>query len=192
MTIQELFIASNDVLLNAVAHINEDQWRLALPLWAARKPTNLRQAVQYHTYDDAWVPDVLAGKTAADVGDRYEWLLTNDDVIANYRKYNQIASDAVKTLSDDELGRTAHLSYGDFPVREYLQHIISFRAFRAYDFAKLIGADAALDPGFVQALFDEFSPVIEDYRHMGVFPPAIDVPADADLQTRLMAMVGRP
>jgi len=192
MTIQELFIASNDALLRVIMQITDDQWSLDLPKYAVMKPSKLKTAVQYHTYDDAWVPDVLAGKTAADVGDQYEWLLASDDVLNNYSKYNAVASDVVRSLTTTDLDRIAHLSYGDFSVHDYLQHIVSFRAFRAYDFAKLIGVDATLPDDLVQALLDEFSPVIESYRQMGVFPPAVPVADDASPQAKLMGMAGRP
>ena len=68
---------------------------------------------------------------------------------------------------------------------------MSVRAFWPYDIAKLIGADTAMADDFVHALMDEFSPVIEGYRQMGLFPPAIDVASDASPQTKLLAMVGR-
>lgn len=189
MTIQQLFVQSNQALLRSIQQIEDHQWDLEMPAGTSSKPTTLKQAVQYHAYDDAWVPDVLAGKTIAEVGDVYEFLLTSDDVKAEYEKYNQRASEAVQDF--DDLERITHLSYGDFPARDYLQHIISFRAFRSYDIAKLIGADTTMSDEFIQALLDEFSPVIEGYRQMGVFPPARDVPADASPQTKLLAMVGR-
>lgn len=189
VTIQELFIMSNQALQQVVAQIADEQWDLMMPEGTSMKPATLKAAVQYHTYDDAWVPDVLAGKTKAEVGDVYEQLLSSEDVQANYEQYNRRASDAVRGF--DDLDKITHLSYGDYPAREYLQHIISFRAFRSYDIAKLIGADTTMADDFVQALLAEFSPVIEGYRQMDVFPPAIEVPADASPQTKLLAMAGR-
>jgi hypothetical protein len=38
---------------------------------------------------------------------------------------------------------------------------------------------------------EEFSPVVEGYRKMGLFPPEVEVPSDASPQARLLAMVGR-
>lgn len=189
MTIQELFIASNQELRKVIDQIADDQWDLAMPAGTSMNSTNLRDAVRYHTYDDAWVPDVLAGKTAEEVGDIYESLRTNENVKANYDHYNEIAINAVQDFSD--LSRITHLSYGDFTARDYLQHIVSFRAFRSYDIAKLIGVDTTMPDDFVDALLEEFTPVIEGYRQMGVFPPAIEVPDDASPQTKLLAMVGR-
>jgi hypothetical protein len=189
MTIQELFISSNEALLIVIRQIGGDQWDLDMPAGTSREPTKLKQAIRYHTYDDAWVPDVLAGKTKEDVGDKYEYLLSADDVLNNYIENNELASGTVQDF--DDLDMVTHLSYGDYPARDYLQHIISFRAFRSYDIAKLIGIDTTMDAEFVQALLDEFSPVIEGYRQMGVFPPALEVADDASPQTKLLAMVGR-
>lgn len=191
MTIQELFVTSNQELQKAIDQIREDQWKLDMPPGTSSKPSTLQAAVRYHTYDDAWVPDVLGGKTKQEVGGIYESLLdeANQDTKASYARYNQRAIEAVREF--DDLTRPVHLSYGDFPARDYLQHIISFRAFRSYDIGKLIGADTNMDPEFVQALLDEFSPVIESYRQMGVFPPALEVTDNASPQTKLLAMVGR-
>lgn len=189
MTIQELFIQSNETLKSVIDQITDDQWQLDMPAGTSKNPTKLQQAVNYHTYDDAWVPDVLAGKTKDEVGDMYEFILSASDSKAQYDTYNTAAVEAAREFQ--ELDKTVHLSYGDFPARDYFQHIISFRAFRAYDIAKLIGADTKLPDDFVQALWDEFTPVIEGYRKMGVFPSALEVPEDADLQTKLLGLVGR-
>jgi len=189
MTIQELFVAANRALLQSVSQIKPHQWDIPLPEESSTRPTNLRDAVRYHTYDDAWVPDVLAGKTAEEVGDGYEPLLKNEDVLAEFTKYNELASQTVGGF--DDLDRVVHLSYGDFSAKEYLQHITSFRALRAYDIAALVGADTKMADDYVDALQHEYEPEIEFYRQVGVFPAAVEVPADADKQTKLLAMFGR-
>ena len=189
MTIQELFTTSNHALRKVVDQITEDQWNLAMPPGTSTEPTTLRSAVSHHAYDDAWVPDVLAGMTKEQVGNIYEQVLTDKDTKENYDYFNERAIDAVIQFND--LGRITHLSYGDFPAKDYLQHLVSFRAFRSYDIAKLIGADTTMADDFVQALLEEFSPVIEQYRQMGVFPPAVAVPDNASPQTKLLGMVGR-
>lgn len=189
MTINELFIRSNEELKKVFDQINDDQWDLNIPAGVTRNPATLRQAVNYHAYDDAWVPDVLAGKTKDEVGDKYEFIMTSADTLNDYAKYNAQAIDTVRGFT--EMDRVAHLSYGDFSARDYLQHITSFRALRIYDIAKLIGISTKMPDDLVQGLWDEFSPVVEGYRQMGIFPPAIEVPEDADLQTKLLGLVGR-
>ena len=40
----------------------------------------LREIIGYHAYDDAWVPDMLAGRTMAEVGaDAFKGDLLGDD-----------------------------------------------------------------------------------------------------------------
>lgn len=188
MTIQELFIHSNNALASVVEQISGDQWAMPLPAGTSRDPTDLRTAVNYHAYDDAWVPDVLAGKTAEEVGTVYDYLRTTTDTLAEYQQHQQRANQAVQPFT--ELDRVTHLSYGDFPARDYLQHITSYRIMRAQVFARMIGTHLQLDPDFVVALQTEYAPVIEGYRQMGVFGPAVEVAEDADAQTRFFAMLG--
>jgi hypothetical protein len=191
MEIKDLYVASNQAEQRVVAQIAEAQWRLAMPEKITRVPMTLEAAVRYHIWDDAWLPDVLEGKTKETVGDAHEHLLTltAEDLHAEFAAHNQRAIAAVRAL--DDLDRTVHLSYGDFPAREYLQHNVSVRAFWSYDMAKLIGVDATMTDALVEALTDEFTPVAETYRRIGHFPPAIEVPADANPQTALLAMAGR-
>ena len=191
MTIKELYIASNKTEQKVVAHIADDQWSLVMPEKITHEPMTLQEVVRYHIWDDAWIPDVLAGKAKEEVGDAHEHLLklTTNELQSNFSRYNQRAIAAVQGLND--LDRIVHLSYGDFLAREYLQHNVSVRAFWSYDIAKLIGADTAMADDFVQALMDEFSSVVEGYRQRGLFPPAIEVSDDASPQTKLLAMVGR-
>jgi hypothetical protein len=84
-----------------------------------------------------------------------------------------------------------HLSYGDFPTREYLKHITYFRGGRVYDIARFMGADTSLPADLVQGLWDELAPQAEEWRKMSVFGPAVEVPDDAPLQDRLLALTGR-
>jgi hypothetical protein len=189
MTIQELFIRSNEELRKVIDRIHEDQWMIEMPAGLTSKPATLGESVRNHTYDDAWVSDVLAGKTAEEVGEKYEYLLSSEDILMKYDTFNQFAIDAVKGFTD--LERIVHLSYGNFSAHDYLQHIISYRAFRCYDIAKLIGIDTTMAADLVDGLTEEFTPVIESYRQMGVFPPATAVEDSASPQVKLLALVGR-
>ncbi len=191
MKIKELYFRANEREQAVVGQIADDQWDLAMPEIVTHEPMTLGEVVRYHVWDDAWIPDVLAGKTKEEVGNAHEHLLklTTKELRTNFTQYNQLAIAAVRDL--DDLDRIVHLSYGDFPAREYLQHNVSVRAFWSYDMARLIGADTTMADDFVQALMDEFGPVAEGYIQRGLFPPKIEVAGDASPQTKLLAMVGR-
>jgi hypothetical protein len=91
----------------------------------------------------------------------------------------------------DDLERVVHCSFGEFTAREYLWQVNLFRGLRAHDIARVIGVDITLPEALVQGIWDEVSPVADDWRSYGVFPPAIAVPDDAPLLVRLLALTGR-
>jgi hypothetical protein len=66
-----------------------------------------------------------------------------------------------------------------------------FRGLRAHDIAKVIGVDSQLPVELVQGIWDEISPHAEEWRALGVFKAKIEVPEDADLQSRLLGLTGR-
>ena len=82
-------------------------------------------------------------------------------------------------------------AYGTFPAGEFLTHVTSFRGLRAYDIAAAISASTTLPPDLVSGLWDQIEPNVEQWRAMGVFGPAVEVPADASAQDKLLAMTGR-
>jgi hypothetical protein len=146
--------------------------------------------VNYHAYDDAWVPDMLAGLTMDDAGtDKFDGDLLGDVPVASFEAIVERACTAAAGVTD--LEATAHLSFGDYTVREYFWQINQFRALRAYDIAREIGVDPDLPAELVQGLWDELIPHAEEWRSIGVFPAAVAVPEDAPLLDRLLGLTGR-
>jgi hypothetical protein len=190
MAEREVFILAEKALADVIDEVGPDQWDQRKPAWfhtGGQGDASLREIVNYHAYDTAWVPDVLAGKTIAEVGDVHEHIKT--DAGCDYRAYSLAAIAAAQELDDAD--RVVHLSYGDFPAREYLRHVTSFRGFRAFDLARWIGAGTQLPADLVQGMWDELSPDMEAWRAMGVYGPAVPVPAGASLQDRLLGLSGR-
>lgn len=111
-----LFMVADRALSGVVAQIKDDQWDMILPKsfrsWSAPdKDLTLREVINYHAFDEAWVPDVLAGKTAEEVGDKYTGDLLGADPQASYMAITKKAQAAVEALTD--LDRKVHLSYGE-------------------------------------------------------------------------------
>lgn len=187
---QSVFILSERALADVIAKISDDQWGQPKPVWfqtGGQGDASLREIVNYHAYDSAWVPDVLAGKTIAEVGSAHDSLKTDPE--CDYRSWSARAIAAAEALDDPDT--IVHLSYGDFPVREYLKHVTSFRGFRAYDIARWIGVSTELPTDLVQGMWDELVPEIDAWRQMGVYGPAVPVADDAPLQDRLLGLAGR-
>jgi uncharacterized protein (TIGR03086 family) len=190
MKIQDTWLEAQKALKDVVNQIKDEQWDMQVPKEMIRtEKATLREIINYHSYDDAWVPDVLAGKTKEEVGGRYDGDLLKDDPLKNYNNYSDIAADAVAKF--DDISKIVHLSYGDWSAEDYLQHTGSFRGFRSWDIAKLIGVDFAMSPELIEGLNEFIAPNVEEWRKMGVFGPEVEVASDADAQTKLLGLVGR-
>jgi uncharacterized protein (TIGR03086 family) len=190
----EVFVRADEALNRVIAQIHDDQWGMAMPANFVMRNSDhaptLREIVNYHAYDDSWVPDTLSGRTMDEAGrDKFDGDLLGDDPRAAFATIVERACAAARGL--DDLDRVVHLSFGDYSAREYFWQINSFRALRAHDIAQAIGVDTTLPDDLVQGIWDEVNPHAEEWRGMGVFPPAVPVPDDASLQDRLLGLTGR-
>ena len=191
-----IFVLADRALSPVVDQIKDDQWAMPMPPTFQRRDTEhvptLREIISYHAYDDAWVPDMLTGKTMAEIGaDNFEGDLLGDDPKANFAAIVEKACAAAERMTESDLDRTVHCSFGDFSAREYFWQITNFRGLRAHDLAHVIRVDPGLSDELVQGLWDEISPHADEWRKYGVFPPAVPVPADAPLLDRLLGLTGR-
>jgi uncharacterized protein (TIGR03086 family) len=190
----EVFVLADRALVAVVGQIRADQWDMILPESFATRSRperpSLRALINYHAFDDAWVPDMLAGLTLDEAGaTKFDGDLLGEDPSAAFEAIADRACAAASEVRD--LDAVAQLSFGDYPVREYFWQINSFRALRAHDIARELGADAALPDDLVQGVWDEVSPHAEEWRTIGVFPPSVAVPDDAPLLDRLLGLTGR-
>jgi hypothetical protein len=190
----DVFVLADRALNRVVGQIREDQWETVLPeSFRTRRmdhtPT-LREIINYHAYDDAWVPDMLAGQTMAQAGpEKFKGDLLGSDPHGSFAAIVEQACAAAEVFED--LDQTVHCSFGDYPARHYFWQINQFRALRAHDIAKVVGADAKLEEELVQGIWDEVAPNAEEWRAIGIFGAAIAVAQDAPLQDRLLGLTGR-
>jgi uncharacterized protein (TIGR03086 family) len=187
----ELFALADEALRDMVGRIGPEQWEIETPkgLRFRKDDRTLRDLVRHFAYDDIWVPDTLAGKTAEEVGDKFDGDLLGTDPKGSFAKIVETAVGAVREL--DDFDRIVHLSYGDYPARVYLEHIIIFRGFGTFDIARLIGLDATPPAALVEGLWEIVEPQAEELREFGAFGPRVEVPADAPLRDRLLGLSGR-
>jgi uncharacterized protein (TIGR03086 family) len=191
----DVLVLAERALNHVVEQISDDQWDMRMPVNFARpgdagNAPVLRTVIGYHAYDDAWVPDMLAGRTMDEAGKtKFDGDLLGEDPKAAFAAIVEKACIAASEL--DDLDRTVHLSFGDYPARGYLWQINGFRGLRAWEIAKVIGVDPTLPDDLVQGLWDELRPVAEEWRKIGVFGPEIAVPDDAPLLQRLLGLTGR-
>jgi hypothetical protein len=186
---QRLFLASDAALREVIDQLAPADLELAAPQeWTTDKSSTLRGVVAAHTRDEAWVPDVIAGKTMEQVGDTWKGDLLGDDPIGSYDRYNDLATAAAsRPIEDDQV---AHLSYGDFPVGTFFEHTSFYRGFQAPLIAKLAGIRFAMSDDLVDMLWSAVEPQIDQLRAIHVFGPPVQVPDGANREALLLGMTG--
>jgi uncharacterized protein (TIGR03086 family) len=168
-----------------VSQIRDDQWEAGTP----DTEWNVRDLVSHVLAENLWAPPLFAGSTISEVGDRFD-----GDVLGADRQGSWRAASADALAAADEPGamdRTVHLSFGDFPGREYAMQLFADHLIHAWDLARAIGADERLDPELVHACTAWFVPMENAYRSAGAIAGRPPVPDGSDAQIRLLAMFGR-
>jgi hypothetical protein len=186
---QRLFLAADASLHSVVDKLTPADLEMQAPTeWTRGKETTLLRVINGHARDEAWVPDVLAGKTMDEVGDTWYGDLLGDDPIGNYDRIHDLATEAVKRPLAE--GQIAHLSYGVFPVATFFEHTSFFRGFQAPSIAKFVGQPYSMPDDLVDMLWTTVEPQLDDLRAIHVFGPPVDVPEDSSREVQLLGMTG--
>ena len=87
--------------------------------------------------------------------------------------------------------RPVGVSYGPVPGAVYCGHRFIDVLIHGWDVATSTGQAATLPADLVDACLEVVLPQQEMLAGSGAFGTVVDVPADADSQTRLLAILGR-
>src|SRR5437773_1408237 len=93
----------------------------------------------------------------------------------------------VRAIGDDQW----HLSYGDVPGSHYAFELANDLWIHGWDLARAIGADERIDPDVAETLYRFYQPLEPGLKVSGMFGPQVDPPPGADVQTKLLAVMGR-
>jgi len=161
-----------------------ERWDAATPCtdWA------VRDLVNHLTAEQLWVPELLAGRTIAEVGDKFAGDVLAGDPVAAWRT---AISAAVAAFADESTrGRTVNLSSGPRAVHEYLDEMVTDLAIHGWDLAVALHVDETIDPVTVDRLLIEWTGRAAELPHPLFGDPLPSEPAD-DPQTQLLAIFGR-
>jgi uncharacterized protein (TIGR03086 family) len=168
-----------------VAQVRPDQWAAPTPCEA----WTVRQLVNHIVYEDRWTVPLINGASLGSVGNRLEGDLLGDDPVAATR--DALAEAAAAVSAPGALSRTVELSFGMTPASEYVRQLLADHLVHGWDLAAAIDADRDLDDGLVDEVNVWFPANEEGYRAGGAIAAAVEVPADARTQDRLIAAFGR-
>lgn len=106
-----------------------------------------------------------------------------------------VLSDAVQALLDDPASASKVLSnphIGEMALPRAVSRVFTADVFmHTWDLARATDQDATLDPQRCADHLAGMEPMDEVLRAGGQYGPKVEVPADADPQTRLIAFIGR-
>jgi hypothetical protein len=174
--------------------ISESVWDDVLPpvfdMPGADQPVPLRAAINHYAYDNAWVPDMLAGHTMDDVGRaRYDGDLLGADPGAALREISAAATKAARQVTEPTM--PVHCSYGDCPVDNYFWQLNIARTLAAHDVAGLIGVTDALTEELAEQMFLGTSPDADTWRSFGIYREPVPVHPGATWRQRYLGLTGR-
>lgn len=159
--------------------------------WSSPTPCsewNVRDLLNHLVYEQLWVPDLLAGATVREIGDRYDGDVLGDDPIGRWRTSSAAAREA--WLRPGVLSQEVDLSFGRAPATEYGWQMTLDLAVHGWDLATGIGAPSPLDDELSELLYAQFADEIERWQGTAFAPP-VPIGPDADPPARLLALLGR-
>jgi uncharacterized protein (TIGR03086 family) len=168
-----------------VAAIGDGQWHDPTPC----EDYDVRALLNHVVSGNFWVVPLVEGKTIAEVGDVYDGDVLGDDPMSAYEASAREAAAAFNASGAME--KPVAVSYGPVPGEIYAGHRFIDVLIHGWDLAKATAQDATLDSELVDACRAVVEPQAELLKGSGMFGVEVDLPADADPQTRLLALLGR-
>jgi hypothetical protein len=192
----ELFVMAEWMLLEVLGRVRPEHRNIVIPpvfdMPGADQPAPIRELIARYARDDAWVPDMLAGSTMDEVGpDKFDGDLLGSDAQASLGRIVEAATAAARTVTDPDA--TAHCSFGDVTVADYLWQLNIARCFLAHEIAMAIGSRACpLPEDLAKGMYDGTSPTAEQWRSIGVFRAPLPLPdGHVSWRDQFLLMAGR-
>ena len=174
-----------DVARRFVAGVRPNHWSLE----STCSDWDVRELVNHLVAGNLWVPELVAGHSIEEVGDRLDGAVLGDDALGVYD--SSAAAAAAAFRSGGAMERPVKVSYGPVPGSVYCGHRFIDVLVHGWDVAKSTGQNALLPGELVEACLEVIEPQKEILAASGAFGTEVRVPPDADGQVRLLALLGR-
>ena len=164
-----------------VEAVPDDAWERPAPCagWVARDV--VRHVVE-------WMPDVLRDGTGIELPHGPS---VDEDPAAAWR----VMRDGIQAVLDDPATATRTFSHpraGTHPLDQAIaMFFLGDILVHTWDLARATGLDETLDADEVAGMYAGMLPIDEMLRASGQYGARVEVPDDADVQTKLIAFTGR-
>jgi uncharacterized protein (TIGR03086 family) len=168
-----------------VAGVRADQLTASTP----NDGWDVRTLLNHIVVGNLWAVELVSGRTIEDVGNRLDGDVLGADPLSAYDASATAAAAAFE--APGALDAACAVSYGPVPGSVYAGHRFIDVLIHGWDLAVATDQDTTLDTGLVQACLAVLEPQLEQLKASGAFGEHVDVPPEADVQTRLLGMLGR-
>lgn len=184
MDVKELFLHCLDEATSVVNTVRTAEYSLPTP----DTEWSVRDLLSHMLYELSWVASLVQGKTIAEVGDQYEGDLLGDEPVAAWHVAEERAIVAVKVCNERE---TAHLSYGDVTVGAYLWEVANDLLIHAWDLGQALKISVQFDEEVALVFYGRALSMQKQLADSGLYAPPVKVSHDSNVQTKLLALLGR-
>ena len=155
--------------------------------WSAPAPVAGWTARDVVDHLVGWLPGFLAGGgVTLPIGPPVA-----GDPVAAWRAH----AGAVQALLDDPAAAGSHFAHpmaGEGVLGDVIDAFYTADVFmHTWDLARATGQDDRLDPEYCATLLAGMEPIDELLRSSGQYGPPVPVPADSDVQVRMLGFIGR-
>jgi uncharacterized protein (TIGR03086 family) len=181
----ELLKKSNQQATNFVENIKDDQWEL---------PTiteyNVKELVNHALDLNCLAPEILKGASKEETDPKWgQDNLQGRSPLEAWREGLKLAEDALS--EEGALEKICDLPFGKLPGLALCNIIASENLFHAWDLAHATGQDDTIPEELVDFFYSFYEPQQQMLRESGAFGSKVEVAEDADMQTKLLALLGR-
>ena len=181
----EVHAQALDATHRLVAGIGDEQWDDVSDC----EDWTVRELVNHIVTGNYWAEELASGKTIEEVGDRLDGDVLGDDPVGVYD--DSAARAAAAFRAPGAMDAPCAVSYGPVPGSVYCGHRFIDVLVHGWDVAKSTGQDTTLRPTSSTRAGRWSSPSSTCSSAAVRSGPTVEVPDDADAETKLLAVLGR-
>ena len=184
----EMFLSAQRAFSDRVHAVGADQWHLPTP----NDEWDVTALLDHLIDENRWLPPLAHGHDLDAAGKIVEGAKTTagDDRAKIWDDVSVACADAVKETG--VLERTASLSRGPTPMRDYLAEMIFDHLIHAWDLGKAIDyVGESLPPDVTETAYAMVQQMGDLSVFGDMFKPAVAVPDDASTLDKLLGLTGR-
>ena len=183
----DLLLAAQHQFVGALGLVGDDDWDRPTPCDDWR----VRDLVAHLLSGERMVLALFGGASTQEARALIGSVRTDDDLRAELPLAFAASQSAFER--DAALEQIVHHPVGDISGAQLRDFRIGDATLHAWDLARSMGADEALDPALVSAVWSQLEPLSAVIGSIGLFGdgPSGTLGADDDLQSRLLDLTGR-